>query len=97
MLRPPGGMAKSAGMTIFTRCGSVSTTAPDSTTSVTHLNATQQPENRDMAMPCRPRSRYSWTFDGLRTGMQQALNMCSLWCARVEDFELGRASCRERV
>jgi len=39
-------MAKSAGMTIFTRCGLVSTTAPDSTTSVTHLNATQQRESR---------------------------------------------------
>src|SRR5256885_6279599 len=43
-------------------------TAPDSITSVTHLNATQHPENRDMAMPCRPRSRYSWTLAGLRTG-----------------------------
>src|SRR6267378_2552360 len=86
MFRPPGGMAKSGGITMLTRCGSISTTAPDSITSVTHLNATQHPENRDMAMPCRPRSRYSWTFAGLSTGMQQALNMCSLWCARVEDL-----------
>src|SRR5882672_7958345 len=85
MLSPPGGMAKS-GITMFTRCGSMSTTAPDSITSVTHLNATQHPENRDMAMPCRPRSRYSWTLEALSTGMQQALNMCSLWCARVEDL-----------
>src|SRR5438477_8998558 len=79
-------MAKSRGITMLTRCGSISTTAPDSITSVTHLNATQHPENRDMAMPCKPRSRYSWTLDGLSTGMQQALNMCSLWCARVEDL-----------
>ena len=29
---------------------------------------------------------YSCTFAGLSTGMQQALRMCSLWCASVEDF-----------
>ncbi len=70
-------MAKS-GVTILTRCGSISTTAADSTTSVTHLNATQHPEKRDIAMPCRPRSRYSWTLAALSTGMQQALKTCSL-------------------
>src|SRR5258708_33743438 len=86
MLRPPGGVAKSGGITMLTRCGSISTTAPDSITSVTHLNATQHPEKRDIAKPCRPRSRYSWTLEALSTGMQQALNMCSLWCARVEDL-----------
>src|SRR5437763_33213 len=41
-------MAKSGGITMLTRCGSISTTAPDSITSVTHLNATQHPENRDI-------------------------------------------------
>jgi hypothetical protein len=86
MFRPPAGSVKSCGIRICTRSGSTSTDAPDSTTSVTHLNAIQQPEYRLIAKPCRPRSRYSCTLAGLSTGMQQAFRMCSLWCGSVEDF-----------
>src|ERR1700677_4223960 len=39
-----------------------------------------------MAQPCRPKSRYSCTFEGNSTGRPQALNMCSDWCASVEDL-----------
>ena len=49
MLRPPGGIAKSSGMTIFTRSIEPSTEAVDSMFSFTHLNATQVPQKRLMA------------------------------------------------
>jgi hypothetical protein len=49
MLRPPPGRAKSAGIFTSTLFGSTMTEAPDSTTSVTHLNAIQQPEKRLIA------------------------------------------------
>ena len=39
MLRPPGGIVKSSGMTIFTRSSRPSTEAVDSMLSFTHLNA----------------------------------------------------------
>src|ERR1700733_14585985 len=86
MLRPPSGIAKSVGRTICVRCGSISTEADDSTTSVTHFIATQRPEQRLIAQPCRPKSRYSCTFDGNSTGNPHALKMCSDWCASVEDL-----------
>ena len=51
MLSPPSGIAKSSGMTIFTRSRLPSTTAVVSTVSCMHLSAVQAPVKRDIAQP----------------------------------------------
>jgi len=57
-------MTKSAGITMLTRSGSIVTDADASTTSVTVFIATHRPDQRDIAQPCSPRSRYSCTVAG---------------------------------
>ena len=47
--------------------------------SASALNPTQQPLNRDMAQPYRPRSSMSWMPAGLRTGMPASMKAKSLW------------------
>ncbi len=84
MFNPPGGIAKSSGRTIRTRSGSMSTEAELSAVSPTHLNPTQQPDQRLIAQPCSPRSSMSWTFPGFSTGIMAATKACSDWCGRVE-------------
>ena len=54
------------------------TDAEVSTVSAIAFNATQQPEKRDIAQPCRPRSRNSCTPAGFSTGIIAALKMWSL-------------------
>jgi hypothetical protein len=83
MCRPPGGMMKSSGITIFTRAGSTTTDAPDSTTSWIVFMPLQTPAKRLIANACRPMSRMSCTLDGKNTGSPQALKMWSLWCGAV--------------
>ena len=78
-------MTKSCGILTCTRCGSASTEALDSTVSASALKATVQPEKRDMAQPCTPRSRYSCTLQGYSTGTMQAEKMWSDWCGRVDE------------
>ena len=56
---PPGGMAKSCGITTLTRSSEPSTTDVDSIVSFTHLMPTQTPAKRDIAKPCRPKSSSS--------------------------------------
>src|SRR5690348_12334915 len=85
VFRPPSGIAKSCGILTSTRNGSASTEALDSTVSASALKATAQPEKRDIAQPCTPRSRYSCTFDGYSTGIMQAAKMWSDWCGKVDE------------
>ena len=78
MFSPPGGRSKSSGRSTFTRSGLTITDAELSTVSAVALSATQHPEKRDIAQPWMPKSRYSWTVDGLSTGIIADANMCSL-------------------
>jgi hypothetical protein len=88
MLRPPGGGTWSLGSTIRGRSGSTGIEAVLSTVSWTHFNATQAPENRDMAMPKRPYSRISCTPAGFSTGTMASTMAYSLWCAVVLDSQM---------
>jgi hypothetical protein len=83
MCTPPGGISKSSGSRIFTRSGSTSTLAEDSTTSWMVFMPVHTPAKRLIAKACRPRSRISCTLLGKNTGSPQALKMWSLWCAAV--------------
>ena len=79
-------MTKSCGILTSTRNGSASMEADDSTVSARALKATVQPEKRDMAQPWMPRSRYSCTLHGYKTGIIEAENKWSDWCGRVEEY-----------
>jgi len=83
MCRPPGGIGKSSGSTIFTRSGSTCTEAEDSTISWIVFMPAHTPEKRLIAKACSPRSRISCTLAGKNTGKPQALKLWSLWCAAV--------------
>ena len=48
--------------------------------------AIQQPEKRDIAQPCRPKSRNSCSVEGFSTGIMEAAKMWSLWCGSEDDF-----------
>ena len=52
-----------------------------STQSVTHFSATHNPEKRDIAKPCSPRSMKSCSVAGASTGIDTAWNTKSV-CAR---------------
>ena len=61
-------------------------TAVFSAVSLTIFNADQQPEYRESAHPYRLNSRTSCTLAGYRMGTENDATVCSLWCAKVEDF-----------
>ena len=82
--RPPFGSAKSVGIIIFTRSGSIMAVELDSTISWMVFMPAQTPEKRLMAKACRPKSKISCTEVGKNTGLPQALKIWSLWCAAVE-------------
>ena len=54
--------------------------------SATALKATQQPDQRDSAQPCTPKSRYSCTPAGASTGIIIDLKKWSVWWGRVDDL-----------
>ena len=78
MPSPSGGSGKSSGMRVAMRKGSSEMPEEVSTVSATTFSATQQPEKRDMAQPCRPKSRISCTLAGFSTGIMAAAKMWSL-------------------
>ncbi len=84
--RPPGGITKSVGSLMCTRNGSASTEALDSTVSASALKPTTQPEKRDIAHACKPRSRYSCTLHGYSIGIMQAEKIWSDWCGSVDEY-----------
>ncbi|HIM71572.1 MAG TPA: hypothetical protein EYM43_01315 [Alphaproteobacteria bacterium] len=69
---PPSGKTISWGNLIATRSGSTATVAVAVTVSLTHLKPTTTPAKRDIAIPCNPKSRYSWIVAGKRTGIELA-------------------------
>ena len=78
-------VSKSSGTVKSSRSGPTAMLAELSTVWVRHLNPTQAPENRDMAKPNSPKSMYSCTEAGWRTGIISDWKACSDWPARVED------------
>ena len=76
---------KSSGRCTLIRAGSTLTDAEHSIVSSSALNAIHEPEYRDIAKPCTPRSRYSCTPDGESTGIIGDISMVSLCVATVDE------------
>jgi hypothetical protein len=71
-LNPPGGVLAPSGATNWSPSIARSTEAALSTMSCWHLSPTQEPVNRDIAMPARPKVTRSAMFAGLSTGIKKS-------------------------
>ncbi|CAB4881441.1 unannotated protein [freshwater metagenome] len=79
----------SSGSTGANRPGPTSMVAVPSATAETIFMPVQSPTSRDIAMPCRPRSRLSCTFPGWRVGMCRSAIDHSDDDGRVDDLQAG--------